>query len=56
MLRTFANQCFTRYNKSLTTKRAGTNRPFFLVDCFSSSKLSGKSPGVIGFFVFPGLN
>ena len=53
---TLAKQCFTRYNAKLTTKRAGTNRPFFLVACFSSSKLSGKSPRVIGFFVFPGLN
>ena len=29
----------TRYNSALTTKRAGTNRPFFLVARFWSSKL-----------------
>jgi len=47
-----ANQCVTGYNTALTTKRAGTNRPFFLVVCFWSS----KPLGVIGFFVFAGLN
>jgi ribosome maturation factor RimP len=29
---TLANQGFGRYNTSFTTKRAGTNRPFFLAD------------------------
>jgi hypothetical protein len=50
-MRVFANQHFARYNTRLTTKRAGTNRPFFLVERFWSSKLSEGSPGVIGFFV-----
>ena len=48
----FANQCFTRYNTPLTTKRAGTNRPFFLVECFWSSKLSGKSLRGLSGFLF----
>ena len=51
----FANQGFTRYNTKLTTKRAGTNRPFFLVDCFSSSKLSGKVSGGYRVFCFSGI-
>lgn len=52
-VRTFANQHFARYNTILTTKRAGTNRPFFLVECFWSSKLSGKGlRGLSGFLFF----
>lgn len=51
-----ANQYVKEYNAVLTTKRAGTNRPFFLVVWFWSSKLSeGGLLGVIGFFVFPGI-
>lgn len=52
-VRAFANQHFARYNTTLTTKRAGTNRPFFLVERFWSSKLSGKSlRGLSGFLFF----
>lgn len=55
-VRAFANQHFARYNTTLTTKRAGTNRPFFLVERFWSSKLSGKSlRGLSGFFCFSGI-
>ncbi|ABM58492.1 protein of unknown function DUF150 [Verminephrobacter eiseniae EF01-2] len=37
--------------------RVQHHRPFFLVECFWNSKLSGRSPpGVIGFFVVAGLN
>ena len=44
---------FTGYNHALTTKRAGTNRPFFLVECFWSSKLSGEGlRGLSGFLFF----
>lgn len=49
---TFTNQGFTGYNMVLTTKWAGTNRPFFLGVCFWSS----KPLGVVGFFVFSGIN
>ena len=48
----FANQHFTGYNTILTTKRAGTNRPFFLVERFWSSKLSGKSLRGLSGFLF----
>lgn len=47
-----ANQCVARYNTALTTKRAGTNRPFFLVERFWSSKLSGKVSGGYRVFCF----
>ena len=46
---------FPRYNAKLTTKRAGTNRPFFLVACFSSSKLSEKVSGGYRVFCFSGI-
>jgi hypothetical protein len=54
----FANQGVTGYNTYLTTKRAGTNRPFFLAVWFWSSKLSegGVFWGLSGFLFFPGLN
>jgi hypothetical protein len=54
----FANQGATEYNTILTTKRAGTNRPFFLVVWFWSSKLSegGVFWELSGFLFFPGLN
>jgi hypothetical protein len=29
-----AKWCFLRYNQCFTTKRAGSNRPFFLADHF----------------------
>ncbi len=52
-----ANQGFAGYNTSLTTKRAGTNRPFFLVERFWSSKLSEKSlRGLSGFLFWTCVN
>jgi hypothetical protein len=48
----FANQHFARYNTTLTTKRAGTNRPFFLVERFWSSKLSERVSGGYRVFCF----
>ena len=50
----FANQCVARYNTILTTKRAGTNRPFFLVERFWSSKLSERVSGGYRVFCFSG--
>lgn len=43
------------YNTALTTKRAGTNRPFFLVAFFWSSKLSEKVSGGYRVFCFSGM-
>jgi len=37
---------------NLTTKRAGTYRPFFLVECFWSSKLSGEGLRGLSGFLF----
>jgi hypothetical protein len=51
-LRVFAKQPFARYNTTLTTKRAGTNRPFFLVERFWSSKLSERVSGGYRVFCF----
>ncbi|MDD2178339.1 hypothetical protein OIN59_12945 [Acidovorax sp. D2M1] len=51
-VRAFANQHFARYNTALTTKRAGTNRPFFLVERFWSSKLSGMGLRGLSGFLF----